>query len=273
MCTVFFVFFPSRKLVQGHVLLQPSEMFSQTCLGPCLCVSNGVFGLQLWVWVASPRVFLQTDTCRMSQRARRPFFCSHPEVCLCVCAALSDSVFLSLSVFTLTGQSGLGKSTLMNTLFKSKVSRRSVLPASQEKIPKTVEIKSISHGMETTISSCLSAQRLISSYCVSSSFIRLHFPPLSASHCTYRLSSCSKQYSYSTLSVFSLHTSPLKPLTYEVIMATIQWSCRNPWVLVHISLNLKTHPNIVQPIKTLLSVSCSSDCSSAVFGLWQHALS
>lgn len=42
----------------------------------------------------------------------------------------------------------MGKSTLMNTLFKSKVSRRSVLPAAQEKIPKTVEIKSISHGEE-----------------------------------------------------------------------------------------------------------------------------
>lgn len=48
--------------------------------------------------------------------------------------------------FLLTGQSGLGKSTLMNTLFKSKVSRKSVLATAQEKIPKTVEIKSISHG-------------------------------------------------------------------------------------------------------------------------------
>lgn len=34
----------------------------------------------------------------------------------------------------------------MNTLFKSKVSRKSVLATAQEKIPKTVEIKSISHG-------------------------------------------------------------------------------------------------------------------------------
>ena len=48
----------------------------------------------------------------------------------------------------LTGQSGLGKSTLMNTLFKSKVSRKSALAAAQEKIPKTVEIKSISHGTD-----------------------------------------------------------------------------------------------------------------------------
>ncbi|XP_034046776.1 neuronal-specific septin-3-like isoform X2 [Thalassophryne amazonica] len=46
------------------------------------------------------------------------------------------------------GQSGLGKSTLMNTLFKSKVSRKSVLAMAQEKIPKTVEIKSISHDIE-----------------------------------------------------------------------------------------------------------------------------
>uniref|UniRef100_A0A3B4TB23 Septin 9a n=1 Tax=Seriola dumerili TaxID=41447 RepID=A0A3B4TB23_SERDU len=45
-------------------------------------------------------------------------------------------------------QSGLGKSTLMNTLFKSKVSRKSVLATAQEKIPKTIEIKSISHDIE-----------------------------------------------------------------------------------------------------------------------------
>ncbi|XP_018612774.1 neuronal-specific septin-3-like isoform X3 [Scleropages formosus] len=46
------------------------------------------------------------------------------------------------------GQSGLGKSTLMNTLFKSKVSRRSTLASAEERIPKTVEIKSISHDIE-----------------------------------------------------------------------------------------------------------------------------
>lgn len=34
----------------------------------------------------------------------------------------------------------------MNTLFKSKVSRKSVLGTAEEKIPKTIEIKSISHG-------------------------------------------------------------------------------------------------------------------------------
>ncbi|CAI5679957.1 septin 9b isoform X2 [Oreochromis niloticus] len=46
------------------------------------------------------------------------------------------------------GQSGLGKSTLMNTLFKSKVSRKSVQPNVEERIPKTVEIKSVSHDVE-----------------------------------------------------------------------------------------------------------------------------
>ncbi|XP_061087044.1 septin 9b isoform X2 [Conger conger] len=46
------------------------------------------------------------------------------------------------------GQSGLGKSTLMNTLFKSKVSRKSVLATGEERIPQTIEIKSISHDIE-----------------------------------------------------------------------------------------------------------------------------
>ncbi|KAM9482104.1 septin 9b isoform 2-T2 [Clarias gariepinus] len=46
------------------------------------------------------------------------------------------------------GQSGLGKSTLINTLFKSKVSRRSVMPGDEERIPQTIEIKSISHDIE-----------------------------------------------------------------------------------------------------------------------------
>ncbi|XP_063148912.1 septin-9 isoform X2 [Candoia aspera] len=46
------------------------------------------------------------------------------------------------------GQSGLGKSTLINTLFKSKISRKSVQPSSEERIPKTIEIKSITHDIE-----------------------------------------------------------------------------------------------------------------------------
>ncbi len=58
------------------------------------------------------------------------------------------------TVFLITGQSGLGKSTLMNTLFKSKVSRKSVQATAQEKIPKTIEIKSISHGMKLSSRLC-----------------------------------------------------------------------------------------------------------------------
>uniref|UniRef100_A0A8C6SYG2 Septin 9b n=1 Tax=Neogobius melanostomus TaxID=47308 RepID=A0A8C6SYG2_9GOBI len=59
--------------------------------------------------------------------------------------AMKQGFELNLMV---VGQSGLGKSTLMNTLFKSKVSRRSVQPDPEERIPKTVEIKSISHDIE-----------------------------------------------------------------------------------------------------------------------------
>ncbi|KAK2885197.1 uncharacterized protein [Channa argus] len=46
------------------------------------------------------------------------------------------------------GQSGLGKSTLVNTLFKSKVSRKSCTPNYEEKISKTVKVHSVSHVIE-----------------------------------------------------------------------------------------------------------------------------
>ncbi|KAM7394147.1 hypothetical protein PAMP_020966 [Pampus punctatissimus] len=46
------------------------------------------------------------------------------------------------------GNSGLGKSTLVNTLFKSQVSRRSAGWSRDDKIPKTVEIKAVSHVIE-----------------------------------------------------------------------------------------------------------------------------
>ncbi|XP_066497866.1 neuronal-specific septin-3 isoform X3 [Hoplias malabaricus] len=46
------------------------------------------------------------------------------------------------------GQSGLGKSTLVNTLFKSKVSRKSCTPNYEEKISKTVQLQTISHIIE-----------------------------------------------------------------------------------------------------------------------------
>nr|XP_046270527.1 uncharacterized protein sept12 isoform X1 [Scatophagus argus] len=46
------------------------------------------------------------------------------------------------------GQSGLGKSTLVNTLFKSKVSRKSCTPNYEEKISRTVKLHTISHVIE-----------------------------------------------------------------------------------------------------------------------------
>uniref|UniRef100_A0A671YHG8 Neuronal-specific septin-3 n=1 Tax=Sparus aurata TaxID=8175 RepID=A0A671YHG8_SPAAU len=46
------------------------------------------------------------------------------------------------------GHSGLGKSTLVNTLFKSQVSRKSAGWARDDKIPKTVDIKAVSHVLE-----------------------------------------------------------------------------------------------------------------------------
>ncbi|KAM4657194.1 uncharacterized protein AAGF69_009854 [Amazona ochrocephala] len=46
------------------------------------------------------------------------------------------------------GQSGLGKSTMVNTLFKSKVSRKASQPGQEERIPKTVQLQSITHVIE-----------------------------------------------------------------------------------------------------------------------------
>uniref|UniRef100_A0A6J0V134 Septin-12 isoform X1 n=2 Tax=Pogona vitticeps TaxID=103695 RepID=A0A6J0V134_9SAUR len=45
------------------------------------------------------------------------------------------------------GQSGLGKSTMVNTLFKSKISRKSY-PGYEERIPKTVQLLSVTHVVE-----------------------------------------------------------------------------------------------------------------------------
>ncbi|KAJ7305724.1 hypothetical protein JRQ81_010090 [Phrynocephalus forsythii] len=46
------------------------------------------------------------------------------------------------------GQSGLGKSTMVNTLFKSKVSRKSSCPGYEEHTPKTVQLLSVTHVVE-----------------------------------------------------------------------------------------------------------------------------
>ena len=43
------------------------------------------------------------------------------------------------------GESGLGKSTLVNTLFKSKISRTACTPGPHP-IPSTTEVNSVSHG-------------------------------------------------------------------------------------------------------------------------------
>lgn len=51
-----------------------------------------------------------------------------------------------MALFFISGHSGLGKSTLVNTLFKSQVSRKSAGWARDDKIPKTVDIKAVSHG-------------------------------------------------------------------------------------------------------------------------------
>lgn len=46
------------------------------------------------------------------------------------------------------GESGLGKSTLVNTLFRSKIARVSVNGNEHEGIPKTVQIQTVSHVIE-----------------------------------------------------------------------------------------------------------------------------
>uniref|UniRef100_A0A8C0G765 Septin 12 n=1 Tax=Chelonoidis abingdonii TaxID=106734 RepID=A0A8C0G765_CHEAB len=46
------------------------------------------------------------------------------------------------------GQSGLGKSTMVNTLFKSKVSQKPTGPDYEERIPKTVQLQSVTHVIE-----------------------------------------------------------------------------------------------------------------------------
>ena len=52
---------------------------------------------------------------------------------------------MSFENICVLGASGLGKSTLVNTLFKAKLSRASCI-SQPFVIPKTVEIKTVSHG-------------------------------------------------------------------------------------------------------------------------------
>ena len=53
--------------------------------------------------------------------------------------------FFPLCFSCCIGESGLGKSTLVNTLFKSKISRTSCTPGPHI-IPRTTEVNSVSHG-------------------------------------------------------------------------------------------------------------------------------
>ena len=53
-----------------------------------------------------------------------------------------------LKLIFIAGASGLGKSTMVNTLFKGKLSR-SLSTGSTSVIPKTVEVKSVCHGLFT----------------------------------------------------------------------------------------------------------------------------
>lgn len=66
-----------------------------------------------------------------------PFF-------VCCKTPLFSGFYYELILCT-TGETGLGKSTLINTLFKSKISRTSCTPPPHT-IPQTVEISSVSHG-------------------------------------------------------------------------------------------------------------------------------
>lgn len=64
--------------------------------------------------------------------------------CFFLLFGLDPNIFFPLCCAS--GNGGLGKSTLVNTLFKSQVSRRSAGWTRDEKIPKTVEVKAVSHG-------------------------------------------------------------------------------------------------------------------------------
>jgi len=59
---------------------------------------------------------------------------------------LQSPFFPIFLFFPFSGATGLGKSTMVNTLFKGRLSRMSSTGASAT-IPKTVEVKSVSHGM------------------------------------------------------------------------------------------------------------------------------
>lgn len=97
----FLVFFHQENSYRDMFYSNPHRRFHKH-VWDAVYVSNGVFGLQSWVRVALPRAFVQTYTCSLSHRARRPFFfccCSHPEVCLYVHCSLWQCVSVTLCVY------------------------------------------------------------------------------------------------------------------------------------------------------------------------------
>lgn len=60
--------------------------------------------------------------------------------------SLSPSLSLPSCVALTTGESGLGKSTLINTLFNHRMYPKKEVPAPEEERPQTVAIESMSAG-------------------------------------------------------------------------------------------------------------------------------
>ncbi|EPQ10134.1 Mitochondrial cardiolipin hydrolase [Myotis brandtii] len=85
------------------------------------------------------------------EMVKTPCHASSQQLCVaagCQDQTREDNMLLNPTPRTMGGQSGLGKSTLVNTLFKSQVSRKASSWNREEKIPKTVEIKAIGHGIQ-----------------------------------------------------------------------------------------------------------------------------
>lgn len=122
---------PWRPMLPGHVILYDLN-FMCAILSVC---SNKVLSPLLMLSKGRPA----------NKRARGLL---HMQLIVLYCSLQTKVI---KSVFVLTGQSGLGKSTLVNTLFKSKVSRKSCTPNYEEKISKTVHLQSVSHSEYWTL--------------------------------------------------------------------------------------------------------------------------
>uniref|UniRef100_A0A8C3N2K3 Septin n=1 Tax=Geospiza parvula TaxID=87175 RepID=A0A8C3N2K3_GEOPR len=92
----------------------------------------------------------ENRACTRQGDTSSPFPCQPGSVPWACCHhwGVANAISAISSSLQSSGQSGLGKSTLVNTLFKSQVSRKSSGWNREEKIPKTVEIKAIGHVIE-----------------------------------------------------------------------------------------------------------------------------